>query len=63
MNLVETACAPESFSDFEWNGHEVYNYPQANLGAALAVLGQLENTPVVRRLQANIRIATTQVEE
>jgi hypothetical protein len=27
------------------------------------VLGQLEDTPVVRRLQANLHIATAQVEE
>jgi hypothetical protein len=41
----------------------VYNSPQANLGAALAALGQLEDTPAMRRLQAHIRIATAQVEE
>jgi hypothetical protein len=33
------------------------------MGAALAALGQLEDTPVIRRLQAHIRVATTQVEE
>jgi hypothetical protein len=49
--------------DFEQDGHEVYNSPQANLGAALAALGQLEDTPVVRRLQANLCVATAQVKE
>jgi hypothetical protein len=49
--------------DFEQDSHEVYNFPQANLGAALTVLGQLEDTPVVRRLQANLHVATAQVEE
>jgi hypothetical protein len=36
--------------DFEQDDYEVYNSPQANLGAALAALGQLEDTPVMRRL-------------
>jgi uncharacterized membrane protein len=44
--------------DFEKDGHEVYNSPQANLGAALAALGQLEDTPAIRCLQAHIRVAT-----
>jgi hypothetical protein len=39
------------------------NSPQANLGAALAALGQLEDTPAIRRLQAHIRVTTAQVEE
>jgi hypothetical protein len=33
--------------DFEQDGHEVYNPPQAYLGAALAALGQLEDTPAI----------------
>jgi hypothetical protein len=33
------------------------------LGAALAALNHLEDSPVVRRLQANVRNATTQIEE
>jgi hypothetical protein len=49
--------------DFEQDSHEVYNSPQANLGAALAELGQLEDTPATRRLQAHIHIFTAQVEE
>jgi hypothetical protein len=49
--------------DFEQDSHEVYNSPQANLGAALAELGQLEDTPATRRLQAHIHISTAPVEE
>jgi hypothetical protein len=55
--------ARDILKDFEQDGHEVYNLPQANLGATLAELGQLEDTPTTRRLQAHIRIATAQVEE
>jgi predicted LPLAT superfamily acyltransferase len=44
--------------DFEQDGHEVYNSPQTNLGAALAALGQLEDTPAIQRLQAHIRVVT-----
>jgi hypothetical protein len=33
------------------------------LGAALAVLNQLEDTPTVRRIQANVCIASAQIEE
>jgi hypothetical protein len=55
--------ARDLLRDFEQDGHEVYNSPQANLGAALAALSQLENTPAIRRLQAHIRVATAQVEE
>jgi hypothetical protein len=33
------------------------------LGAALAALNHLEDSPAVRRLQANVRIATAQIEE
>jgi hypothetical protein len=28
-------------------GHEVYNFPEANLGPALSTLGQLEDTPTI----------------
>jgi hypothetical protein len=49
--------------DFEQDGHEIYNSPQANLGATLAALGQLEDTPAIWRLQAHIRATTAQVEE
>jgi hypothetical protein len=49
--------------DFEQDGDEVYNSPQADLGAALAALGQLEDTPAIQRLQAHICVATAQVEE
>jgi hypothetical protein len=63
MNLVETAHARDLLRDFKQDGHEVYNSPQANLGTTLAVLGQLEDTPVVRCLQANLRVAIAQVKE
>jgi hypothetical protein len=33
------------------------------LGAALAALNHLEDSPAVRRLQANVRIAAAQIEE
>ena len=49
--------------DFKEAGHEVYNSPQANLGAALAGLGQLEDTPTMCRAIAHLCVATTQVEE
>jgi hypothetical protein len=55
--------ARDLLRDFEQDDHEVYNSPQANLGAALAALGQLEDTPAIRCLQAHIRVATAQVEE
>jgi hypothetical protein len=55
--------ARDLLRDFEQDGHEVYNSLQANLGATLATLGQLEDTPAIRRLQAHIRVATAQVEE
>jgi hypothetical protein len=56
-------CARDLLRYFEQDGHEVYNSPQANLGEALVALGQLEDTPVVRCLQANLRITTAQIEE
>jgi hypothetical protein len=34
--------ARDLLRDFEQDGHKVYNSPQANLGATLAALGQLE---------------------
>jgi hypothetical protein len=55
--------ARDLMRDFEQDGHEVYNSPQANLGAALATLGQLEDTPKIRCIYAHIRVATSQVEE
>jgi hypothetical protein len=42
---------------------EVYNSPQTNLGAALAALNHLEDSPVVRRLQANVCVTAAQIEE
>jgi hypothetical protein len=33
------------------------------LGAALAVLNHLEDSPAIRRLQANVRVAAAQIEE
>jgi hypothetical protein len=49
--------------DFERDGLKVYNSPQTNLGAALATLNQFEDSPAVRRLQANVRVAAAQIEE
>jgi hypothetical protein len=37
-------CARDLRRDFEQDVREVYNSPQANLGAALAELGQLADT-------------------
>jgi hypothetical protein len=50
-------CARDLLRDFERGGLEVYNSPQTNLGAALATLNHLEDTPMVRRLQDNVRVA------
>jgi hypothetical protein len=33
------------------------------LGAALAALNHLEDSPMVRRFQANVRIAAAQIKE
>jgi hypothetical protein len=33
------------------------------LGAALAALNHLEDSPTVRRLQANVRVIAAQIEE
>jgi hypothetical protein len=33
------------------------------LGAALAALNHLEDSPMVQRLQANVRVAAAQIEE
>jgi hypothetical protein len=33
------------------------------LGAALTVLNHLEDSPAIRRLQANVRVAAAQIEE
>jgi hypothetical protein len=55
--------ARDLLRDFERDRLEVYNSPQTNLGAALAALNHLEDSPMVRRLQANVRIATAQIEE
>jgi hypothetical protein len=55
--------ARDLLRDFEQDKHEVYNSPQENLGATLTTLVQLEDTPVIRRLQAHICVANAQVEE
>jgi hypothetical protein len=55
--------ARDLLRDFERDGLEVYNSPQTNLGAALAALNHLEDTPTVRHLQANVRVTTVQIEE
>jgi hypothetical protein len=55
--------ARDLLKDFKRNGHEVYNSPQSNLGDALAALNHLEDSPIIRRLQANIRVVAAQIEE
>jgi hypothetical protein len=55
--------ARDLLRDFECDRHEVYNSPQTNLGVALAVLNQLEDSPAIRCLQANVRFAAAQIEE
>jgi hypothetical protein len=55
--------ARDLLTNFESDGLEVYNSPQTNLGAALAALNHLEDSPAVRRLQANVRITIAQIEE
>jgi hypothetical protein len=55
--------ARDLLRDFERDGLEVYNSTQTNLGAALAALNHLEDSLVIRRLQANIRVADAQIEE
>jgi hypothetical protein len=55
--------ARDLLRDFERDGLEVYNSPQTNLGAVLAALNDLEDSPVIRRLQANVRVAASQIEE
>jgi hypothetical protein len=37
-------CVRDLLRDFERDGHEVYNSPHTNLGAALAVLNHLEDS-------------------
>jgi hypothetical protein len=55
--------ARDLLRDFECDGHEVYNSPQTNLGAALGVLNHLEDSPAIRHLQANVCVAAAQIEE
>jgi hypothetical protein len=55
--------ARDLLRDFERDGLEVYNSPQTNLGAALAALNHLEDSLMIRRLQANVCIAAAQIEE
>jgi hypothetical protein len=56
-------CARDLLRDFERDRLEVYNSPQTNLGAALTALNHLEDSPMARRLQANVRVAAAQIEE
>jgi FtsZ-interacting cell division protein ZipA len=55
--------ARDLLRNFEHDGLEVYNSPQTNPVAALAALNQFEDTPMIRRLQANVHFATAQIEE
>jgi hypothetical protein len=61
--MIHRLRARDLLRDFERDGLDVYNSPQTNLGAALAALNHLEDSPAVRRLQANIRVAAAQIEE
>jgi hypothetical protein len=56
-------CGRDLLRDFERDGHEVYNSPHTNLGATLAVLNHLEDYSGIRCLQANVRVAASQIEE
>jgi hypothetical protein len=55
--------ARDLLRDFERDGLEVYNSPQTNLGSALAALNYLEDSPALRRLQANVHVAAAHIEE
>jgi hypothetical protein len=55
--------ARDLLRDFERDGLEVYNSPQTNLGAPLAALNHLEDSPMIRCLQANVHVAAAQIEE
>jgi hypothetical protein len=61
-NLAPTDYVPETSSGTR-DGLAVYNSPQTNLGAALAAKNHLEDSPAVRRLQANVRVAADHIEE
>lgn len=56
-------CAKDLQKDFEEASHKVYNSPQANVGAALAKIGQLLDTLAMRRALSHIWATTAQVEE
>jgi hypothetical protein len=49
--------------EFERDELERYNSSQTNLGTALAALNHLEDSLMIRRFQANVRIAAAQIEE
>jgi hypothetical protein len=53
--------ARDLLRDFERDVLEVYNSPQTNLGAGLGALIHLEDSPTVRRLQANVRVTAKQI--
>jgi hypothetical protein len=55
--------ARDLLRDFERDGLDVYNSPQTDLGAALAILNHLEDSPAIRRLQDNVRVVAAQIEE
>jgi hypothetical protein len=55
--------ARDLLRDFERDVLEVYNSLQTNLGATLAAINHLEDSPMIRRLQANVRVAAAQIEE
>jgi hypothetical protein len=53
--------ARDLLRDFERDGLDVYNSLQTNLGAPQAILNHLEDSPAIRRLQANVRVAVAQI--
>jgi hypothetical protein len=63
IHLVPTTYMQDTSLGSERDGLEVYNSPQTNLGATLAALNHLKDSLVVRRLQANVRVAAAQIKE
>jgi hypothetical protein len=55
--------AQDILRDFERDGLEVYNSPQTNLGAALAVLNHLEDSegPIQRTREGGVRTRSVPV--
>jgi hypothetical protein len=56
-------CAQDLHLEFEEAGLPTLNSPQANLGAAMACLQQVDPTPQAEAAMAYLRVAMTLVEE